>query len=227
MSVNLLNNFKNIFSQSNKPKQSDKISTIKQTNIDINEDDINPHEKKLKYLYQGCFINDPEKNTMETYLANVQNQLECIKLGKDNNFKYVGLQNGNQCYASNNIDFANIGQVDKNKCNIPCDEINTGFCGGLYLNQVYHTDIMVDKNQPLNQTSKQILDSNLSQPFKSTKLLEQFINNNNELENINKKLAQNDMVCAIPLEKYSLMLSLLIIIILIYLIMEYLSKIKD
>lgn len=165
-----------------------------------------PIEKRIESVYKGCYSDDPSNLTMENYLGEVSNCLECIKLGQMQNYKYVGIQQGNKCYASNNLPIA--PQVDRQEnCNIVCDDINSGVCGGFFYNQVYSTNINLDM---INQeTSKDIL--------------ENFVDSNTDIEKINYGLSY--MKCNIlPIDSYVLFIWMVILIIFIYLIFDYIYK---
>jgi len=57
-------------------------------------------------------------------------------------------------------------------------------------------------------------------------IVEQFINQNNELLKINQHINQSDIVCEEPINKYNLFISLLIILILIFIFVEYINQNK-
>lgn len=105
-------------------------------------------DNKIKPLYKGCYSDDPINLTMQEYLGTVSNSIECIKLGKLNNLKYVGVQQGDKCYGSNVLPITE--PVDKNiYCDVPCNNPNSGTCGGYYYNQVYTTDT-INSIDPIN-----------------------------------------------------------------------------
>ena len=184
---------------------------------------LNPYEKQFESQYIGCYIDDPSEPSMNNFLGDISNLSECINLGKKNNYKYVGVQQGNKCFGSNGI--PTTQQYDRmQNCNIGCDDINTGNCGGFYFNQVYKTtydDIIppisiVDNNAILDETNKK----------EAFGLLENFINSDSELDKINK-LGNINNNCWTPINSYSLFFWMLILVILIYLLFEYLYKKKD
>lgn len=166
----------------------------------------NPIEKQIESLYKGCYSDDPSNLTMGNYLGEVSNCLECIKLGKKQNYKYVGIQQGNKCYASNNLPIS--PQVDRQEnCNIACDDINSGNCGGFFYNQVYSTDINLDI---INQES-------------TMKILENFVDSNTDIKKINYGLSY--MKCNIlPINSFVLFIWLIILMILVYILFEYIYK---
>ena len=187
---------------------------------------INPFEKQFESQYMGCYIDDPSNPSMGIFLGNVSNISECINLGKENNQKYVGIQQGNKCYGSNGLPITQ--QYDRKKnCNVSCDDINTGNCGGFFFNQVYKTSY----NNPIPLASvtddKSILEEG-NQKKEAFGLLEKFINSDNELEKIEVlKNTNPNNNCITPINSYQLFFWLLILIILIYLLFEYLYKKKD
>jgi hypothetical protein len=79
------------------------------------------------------------------------NQLECINLGLANKLKYVGLIEGEKCMGTNKIKEESF--VTKYNCDYPCNEANTGYCGGFYYNQVYKIDENIINN--LNDNNKE------------------------------------------------------------------------
>jgi hypothetical protein len=158
-------------------------------------DELSAEEKKLAFFFNGCYSDDPENPLLKKKLGTVRNQLECIKLGQANNLKYVGLEGGNNCMGSNDNKFMQMQKIPKKKCDIVCDDDNTGYCGGSYSTQIYSTDI-----------------------------LDHFFSTDTELKQINNNISQSDMVCTLPLNKYILLVSLLIIVLLIYMILEHMNK---
>ena len=85
----------------------------------------------------------------------------------------------------------------------------------------------MDKNIIINQEDKfnkksnfQCNESNLNYD----NLLENFVTSDAEIKQIDKKIDQSDMVCSIPINKYILLVSLLIIVLLIFMILEHMNK---
>ena len=200
------NSFKNNLEIS-KPK------IIYNTEQELDIDSLNEYEQHSKSKYIGCYSDDPSNPSMENYIGEVSNITECINLGKNNNYKYVGIQQGNKCFGSNNI--PNTQKVDrKNNCNITCNHSHTGNCGGYYFNQVYNTEIT-------NNMPKLIEKDNKKDAFE---LLEKFINSNNDFEKINIGLNNKNLSDNTSINTYELFTWLIIFIILIYLLIEYLYK---
>lgn len=188
------------------------------------QDEINklvPFEKQFQPLYVGCYSDDPINPSMDTFLGQVSNISECINIGKENNFNYVGIRGGNQCFASNTI--PTTQSVDRTKyCNVGCDEIGTGNCGGFFYNQVYRTtlndmpklnkdaDVDVDVNN-LNNSEQEAIN-----------ILENFITSDSDMKKITMGLNTDNFNCWKPLSSYIIFLWLVILIFLIYLLFEYL-----
>jgi hypothetical protein len=195
---------------------------------------LKPFEEKLNYLYMGCYNDNPTQPTMTTQLGNVHNQLECINAGQKGEYKYVALQTGNECLASNKLDFKNMDAVPRKNCNLVCDEATAGFCGGIFKNQVYATSLVSASETPntLSPPSEQNpnpnpnpTNPNPTNPSKeSFKHLENFATHDKEMKLINKNISQIDMVCQEPINKYNLFLSLLIVLLLSYILIEYIYK---
>ena len=223
MDKQLLSGVKNIFGDStNKQNEKDKqiidseialamesrLSNEKQKKIKDKYDggsDISAEETNLSPFFVGCYLDNPDNRILENNLGIVRNQLECIKLGQSKNYKYVGLEEGNKCWAGNNQNISQMKRHPKNKCNISCDDAGAGYCGGPYTLQVYSTDI-------------------LPTDFKKDNLLEEFLSTDAELKVISENITQSDMTCTVPLNKYILLVSLLIIVLLIYMVLEHLNN---
>lgn len=177
---------------------------------------FNKFEKDLDYLYKGCFLDDPSNPSMEKYLGQISNSLECINLGVKNKFKYVGIQQGDKCYASNTLPITSEANRIEN-CNVGCDDINTGNCGGFFYNQVYDINLLLNNN--LNETKPKT-----KVEVESKETFENFINLDSELYNISKGVDNINCNCITPINSYILFIWIVILIILIYLLFEYLLK---
>ena len=189
---------------------------------------LKPFEEKLNYLYMGCYNDNPTQPIIPTQLKNVHNQLECINAGKKAEYKYVALQSGNECLASNNLDFKNMNSLPRKNCNMVCDETTAGFCGGVLKNQIYATSLIAaagngnidtllnstdDTNHPNSTINKE-----------SFKHLENFASHDKEMKLINKNISQIDMICQEPINKYNLFLSLLIVLLVLHVLIEFIYK---
>ena len=225
MEKQVFSTFKNVFGDSTN-KQNEKDKQIIITNNMTSEEsklateqiqrikdkydggpELSAEEKNLSSFFVGCYLDDPENRILENNLGIVPNQLECIKMGQANKFKYVGLEGGNKCWAGNNNNISKMKRHPKNKCDIICDDGRAGYCGGPHTLQVYSTDI-------------------LPKDFKKDNLLEEFFSTDAELKVISENITQSDMTCSIPLNKYILLVSLLIIVLLIYMVLEHMNKPK-
>jgi hypothetical protein len=90
----------------NNPDINDLLTIInkkRKHNKEVIKQELSPFEKQIQSLYVGCFSDDPSNPSMEKDLGDISNSLECIELGKKNNYKYVRIQQGNKCFASNKI----------------------------------------------------------------------------------------------------------------------------
>lgn len=180
--------------------------------------ELSSFEKQFESQYVGCYADDPVNPSMEKFLGTVSNISECINMGKENNFKYVGIRGGEQCYASNSIPATQ--SVDRKKyCNVGCNDVGTGNCGGFFYNQVYKT--FATGNLPkVNNTNKseQELTSN------AINILENFINSDTDMKKITMGLNNDNFNCWQPLNTYVLFFWLIILVFLIYLLFEYIYK---
>jgi hypothetical protein len=246
--MNLLNTIKNFIDEPTKPKNIIEPEIIKP---EIEKVTLTPFEEKLNFLYMGCYNVNPTNPVITQELGIVQNQKDCINLGKTNGYKYVALQGGNQCLGANNLNLSNLTSLPRTKCNMVCDESSAGFCGGVLKNQIYatslpdavsneyHQNIMPTTETSTTPTttpttttttnnSGKINSNNTGKQTENNKEtfkhLENFVNTNREINNIKKHICQNDMVCQIPINKFNLFLVLLIILFLGYLIVEIIYK---
>lgn len=212
-----------------KPEQKEvSKSEIKPIVEEVIKNELLPFEKQIQSLYIGCFSDDPSNPSMEKDLGDVSNSLECIELGKNSNYKYVGIQQGNRCFASNKIPFAK--EVERGEyCNIGCDDINTGNCGGFFYNQVYKTDI---NNILLNKLDNKIIPEKDNKEAEAeaeekrnkknaTQILEKFVSLDTDIEKINYGLEHINYNCHTPIDSYVVFFWIVILIILLYLLFEY------
>ncbi len=197
-----------------KVKENKKIMPIT-PKINIKPININDFEKKFESQYIGCYADDPSNPSMTSYLGEISNIEQCILLGKEKNYKYVGVQQGNKCYASNNLPITL--QADRNTyCNVSCDDVDKGNCGGFFYNQVYETN-----NNSIKNISKQIKTT----PDKISQIMENFNNSSEDINKINVGVQNyNETNKHKPMNKYFLFILICVLVILIYLIFEYLYK---
>jgi len=186
-----------------------------------------PFEKQYESQFVGCYADDPINPSMDTYLGKIRNISECIDMGKNKDLKYIGIRGGNECWASNNI--PTTQSVDRFKfCNVGCDEIGTGNCGGFYYNQVYKTigttglNVSNDKS---DFSSEQELEKEISEPVVNA--LENFISADNDLKKISIGLGNDNFNCWKPINMYVIFFWLVILLFLIYLLFEYLYRKKN
>jgi hypothetical protein len=170
--------------------------------------ELSKYDKEIAPYYIGCYLDDPTNISMKKYLGIVSNPVECMKLGEKNGYNYIGIQQGDKCYASNEI--PTTSKVDEKHCGIHCNEANTGTCGGYFYNKVYNTkEINLEKKIKKLDTSE---------------LIENYNNMNSDVNNINRNLGnlkykdENLNIC--PINQYILLVTVLIIIIILYLIVE-------
>lgn len=191
---------------------------------------LTPHEKQYESLYVGCFMDDPSNPSMSEFLGNVSNISDCINLGKKNNYECVGIRGGNECYASNIIPSNKSTQsVDRSKyCNVGCDEIGTGNCGGFFYNQVYKTSNLSSESESESENKKEIKQENFQEneqiKAKTVQFLENFISSDDDLKKISMGLDNHNFNCFQPLNIYIIFFWLIILLFLIYLLFEYMHQ---
>lgn len=196
-----------------------KSEPVKQQEDKTNE--LVPFEKQFQSSYVGCYSDDPINPSMNTFLGYVPNISECINMGRENNYDYVGIRGGNECFASNTI--PTTQSVDRAKyCNVGCDKVGTGNCGGFFYNQVYKTATTMTNDMPkLNNTaeeSEQVLITDASN------ILENFISSDTDMKKITMGLNTDNFNCLKPVNTYMIFFWLVVLIFLIYLLFEYLYK---
>jgi hypothetical protein len=197
--------------------------------VETSEDKSNylvPFEKQYESMYIGCYSDEPSNPSMDTFLGQASNISECINMGRENNFEYIGLRGGNECFASNTI--PTTQSVDRIKyCNVGCDDVGTGNCGGFFYNQVYKTTIPNDMPK-LNNSDDSNNNSHKSEQelhnLNPIDILENFISSDNDMKKITMGLNINNFNCWKPLNTYVIFFWLVVLIFLIYLLFEYLYK---
>jgi hypothetical protein len=84
----------------------------------------------------GCFIDGTdEQRDLENWLGTDMSIEECIVAGRYQDFRYIGLQHGNECWGDKTI--GGQGRVPSSECHMPCSRDNMAYCGGAYRNMVY------------------------------------------------------------------------------------------
>ena len=218
--MNLYNNVQ-IISQE-KPIIPEQVKVVSETE---NKKELSPIENMLKKLYIGCFSDDPTNPSLEDYLGNVSSPIEAIKLAKDKGYKYVGIQQGGKCFASNKIP---SDVSDDNICSYKyfnlknCEGADWYYstCGGYYYNKVFSTDIELD-DELIN---KLCVSNNINQQEVAVEKIEEFNNLGKEIDIINLNVNHNNLSVKEPLNSYYLLLWLIVILFIIYLIIEYINK---
>jgi hypothetical protein len=170
-------------------------------------------QKKIKYMedlyldskFVGYYLDEPDKPVLTDYLGSVENTTQCILKGQESNHKYVGLQEGNKCFGSNILP-NNLKQISRIK-NEKIAQNTLGKLGDFNYNQIYSTS---DNQNLINEKPNDIFD-------KYKKI-------NNELYQINDDISTNSFVQEKPINPYSLVLWLIVIVIIIFLIIEYINK---
>ena len=198
-------------------ENNDGINENKNPNKNPNQNEISEEEmiaqKKIKYMedlyldskFVGYYLDEPDKPVLTDYLGSVENTTQCILKGQESNHKYVGLQEGNKCFGSNILP-NNLKQISRIK-NEKIAQNTLGKLGDFNYNQIYSTS---DNQNLINEKPNDIFDK--------------YKNINNELYQINSDITPNTFVQEKPLNPYSLVLWLIVIVIIIFLIIEYINK---
>ena len=76
------------------------------------------NEKYLDSKFIGYYLDTPDNPILTDYLGEVDNTNKCIIKGKDSNYKYIGLQQGNKCFGTNILP-NNLKQTSRRKNIIP------------------------------------------------------------------------------------------------------------
>ncbi|NCA22378.1 MAG: hypothetical protein EBS86_14735, partial [Crocinitomicaceae bacterium] len=102
---------------------------------------------KPTYNYLGCY-NDTGNRAISELMGNVGSVYDCEQLAKKKGYSIYGLQNGGECWGSNNIDKARqfALQNDKSQCTT---------LGGGWTNQVYAN---IDNVPPLTNITPNMPD---------------------------------------------------------------------
>jgi len=190
---------------------------IKNENINENTTDIKSelseqdiiNQEKINYMndlyldskFVGYYLDEPDKPVLTDYLGEVENPNKCIIKGHESNYKFVGLQEGNKCFGTNILP-NNLKQIPRIK-----NQKSGGKLGGFYYNQIYST-----------QDNSNIHDDKPNDIFDKYKKI------NNELYQMSDDFTQNNFVQEKPINPYSLVLWLIVIVIIIFLIVEYINK---
>ena len=215
--------------QQGQPVQSvQQVKNIESNGYDKSSIRLVPFEKQYESQFVGCYADDPVNPSMDIFLGKISNISECIDMGKNKDFKYIGIRGGNECWASNKI--PTTQSVDRFKfCNVGCDEIGTGNCGGFYYNQVYKTigaSISNDKdNLNSEQGSEQDLEKVILEPV--VNVLENFISVDNDLKKISIGLGNDNFNSWKPINMYVIFFWLVVLLFLIYLLFEYMYRKKN
>lgn len=209
---------------SNEPTQSSFVQQDKNIEPDEPSKLLVPFEKQFESQYVGCYFDDPVNPSMDTLLGNIKNISECIEMGKNKDFRYVGIRSGNECWASNNI--PNTHSDDRFKfCNVGCSDIGTGNCGGNFYNQVYKT------MKPTSSANNKelILEQEMEKENidEAVNVLENFISSDNDLKKISIGLENDNFNYWKPINMYQIFFWLVIFLFLIYLLFEYLYRKKQ
>jgi hypothetical protein len=178
-------------------EQESETNQEKKTNQESNSDNLN--EKYLDSKFVGYYLDLPSSPVLTDYLGEVDNPVKCILKGKESNYKYIGLQKKTQCFGTNVLP-NNLKEIPRIKTNKLDKKID-----GFYYNQIYTT-------------------SNQEKLIKPDDMISKYKDINNELYQINQNINQNNFVEEKPLNPYVLILWLIIIVIVIYLIVEYINK---
>ncbi|KAF0541222.1 WSC-domain-containing protein [Gigaspora margarita] len=126
----------------------------KPPNITINEKLTIINNLKNDGLYLGCIKESPYCNQrmFNGTSQNLSNMTidRCIEICEQNNFKYVGLEIGTQCFCTNN--YNNVNQLDMSECSSSCGGNNSQICGGPLAISVYNISKLVTNTTNMDST---------------------------------------------------------------------------
>lgn len=84
--------------------------------------------------FMGCYT-DSAGRVLPVSLANVASLSACQQAASSAGYSYFGLEDGNQCWAGNNIQIAtSLGP--SSSCNMPCSD-GSDMCGGQWALNMY------------------------------------------------------------------------------------------
>ncbi|CAG8522866.1 10168_t:CDS:1 [Dentiscutata erythropus] len=121
------------------------LSSHKPPNITINEKLAIINNLKNDVSYLGCINENPSCNqsTFNGTSQNLPNMTidKCVEICEQNNFKYIGLGLGTQCFCTNN--YNNVSQLDVIECSSSCGGNSSQICGGPLAISVYNASKIV------------------------------------------------------------------------------------
>ena len=105
------------------------------------------------YTYVGCYGDNFSSRAMIPLVGKIVSISDCYNLAINANYQYFGLQYGNQCYGSNDMQVStkygicpfSTGSVKACTCNKPCGGIGSETCGGQWATDMYAVTTSVDK----------------------------------------------------------------------------------
>ena len=109
---------------------------------------LNPSYISTSYKYLGCYGDrgDPNRSMTLKVGVNIYSVSQCYSLALTNSYKYFSLQNGAECWVSNNytqaITYHECGPMCNGilqycKCSIKCMNVGPDMCGGGWANDLY------------------------------------------------------------------------------------------
>jgi hypothetical protein len=201
------------------PNMKQEIQKV-QPKVEIEEEKMSKYDSEIAPYYIGCYSDDPTNLSMKHYLGIVSNPVDCMKLGKKHGYEYVGIQQGDKCYASNEL--PPTSKVDEKHCGIHCNQANAGTCGGYFYNKVYNTKAISG-----NLGNTEVIAEEKIKKQETSNLVENYNSMNIDINNINRNLGnlkyKDDNLNICPLNQYMLAVILFIIIIVLYLIVDKLN----
>ena len=82
----------------------------------------------------GCFKDNWQRDLRNLIGYNLSFD-ECVEKANENNYYYIGLQAGNECWGDINIGL--FEQVEYEECTMPCSYDKSKDCGGAWRNLVF------------------------------------------------------------------------------------------
>eukprot|EP00775_Hariotina_reticulata_P010139 gene10139-10297_t len=88
------------------------------------------------FKYIGCYADGNPRAMPSLLFSGGMTIYNCFKAAQDKGFRYFGLQNGAECWASN--DWASVSRYRlSSNCGTPCNGYGKEMCGGPMANSVY------------------------------------------------------------------------------------------
>jgi len=88
--------------------------------------------------YVGCYKDQNDGHDLKVLIGTNLKPKTCFDRARSYGYGYVGLQNGNECYAGDN--YGKFGRANEYSCNYMCKKVGlpeNQTCGGLNTNSIW------------------------------------------------------------------------------------------